>query len=136
MAQGDHTRSYSKTGIPVRRTTDVDATDASTSAGLGLAVRSVLFDSTTLGYQVDNVFTVHIIQCTVGSGTWTVKGYGPAGVWETLQNYADNKSKTAQSSGGIWKIDSRGMLAIGVEFSHTGGKASIASYRATEVGVH
>jgi len=127
MAQGDHTRSFTTSGVPVRRTTDVDAT-GSGGAGLGLAANSVLFDQSTLGYKVGEAFSRHVIQCTIGgSDTWVVKGFGPAGSWDTLPNLAADNAVSAVATGKLWIVDARGFEAIGVEFSATGGKASIAS---------
>ena len=128
MAQGDHTNSYLTSGAPIRRKVDVAATGASASAGLGLANQSVLFDDSTLGYKVGETFSRHIIQCTVDSGTWVVKGYGPAGAWDLLPNLAADNAVAAVASGKLWIVDAKGFEAIGVEFSADGnGKASIAS---------
>ena len=127
MPEDSHARSFTKTGAPVRRTVDLD-TAGSASAGLGLAVNSVLLNQTTLGYRVDIQFTHHVIQCTVGSGTWTVQGLGPAGVWDTLPNLAADNAVSAVASGKLWIVDSAGFEAIAVVFGAAAdGKASIAS---------
>lgn len=132
MAQGtnsSHAKSFSRTGIPVRRKVDIATSGASASAGLGLANNSVLFSESTMGYRFDVQFTHHVIQCTVGGGNnWTVQGLGPAGSWDTLPNLAADNAVSAVATGKLWIVDSTGFQCIAVVFGGgSDGKASIAS---------